>query len=170
MRAIRDLTGIVTLASTKVGTVYEVNTTTYHFVARGGTRTPNNLERKVKPKMARFVWIRKFSLSARACPLNLSILFLFLLGHVVGETETHCGKESRHWLFSGLIQRFSEWYLKIPLCFILPHFPNLYQRNRSERLSPHLTTLSVFRQRIRKLDLVSLMADAHCSNCILCRT
>ena len=29
--------------------------------------------------------------------------------------------------------------------------------------------LSVFRQRIRKLGLNSLLADFHCSNCTLCR-
>ena len=30
--------------------------------------------------------------------------------------------------------------------------------------------LPVFRQRIRKLDFNSLLADSHCSNCTLCRT
>ena len=33
-----------------------------------------------------------------------------------------------------------------------------------------LPALSVFRQRIRKLDLNSVLADAYCSDCILCRT
>jgi len=31
-----------------------------------------------------------------------------------------------------------------------------------------LPSLSVFRQRIRKFDLNSLLADTHCSDCILC--
>ena len=33
-----------------------------------------------------------------------------------------------------------------------------------------LPSLSVFRQRIRKFDLNSLLADTHCSDCILCQT
>ena len=33
-----------------------------------------------------------------------------------------------------------------------------------------LPSLTVFRQRIRKFDLNSLLADTHCSECILCRT
>ena len=33
-----------------------------------------------------------------------------------------------------------------------------------------LPALSVFRQCIRKFDLNSLLADAHCSDCILCHT
>jgi len=34
----------------------------------------------------------------------------------------------------------------------------------------NLPALSVFRQHIRKFDLNSLLANAHCSDCILCRT
>jgi len=34
----------------------------------------------------------------------------------------------------------------------------------------HLPALSVFRQHIRKFDLNFLLADVHCSDCILCRT
>ena len=33
-----------------------------------------------------------------------------------------------------------------------------------------LPSVSVFRQRIRKPDLNSLLAETHCSDCILCRT
>ena len=33
-----------------------------------------------------------------------------------------------------------------------------------------LPTLSMFRQRIRKLDLNFLLADDHCVNCIPCNT
>ena len=33
-----------------------------------------------------------------------------------------------------------------------------------------ISALSQFRQHIRKLDLNSLLADTHCSDCILCRT
>ena len=33
-----------------------------------------------------------------------------------------------------------------------------------------LPSLSLFRQRIRKFHLNSLLADTHCSDCILCRT
>jgi len=56
-------------------------------------------------------------------------------------------------------------YGKHSIRYIGPKLWSLLSKNITDH-----PALSVFRQRIRKLDLNSLQADAHCSNCILRRT
>ena len=54
---------------------------------------------------------------------------------------------------------------KHSITYISPNLWSLIPKNIGD-----LPALSVFRQRIRKFDLNSLLADPHCSECILCRT
>ena len=54
---------------------------------------------------------------------------------------------------------------KHSITYISPNLWSLIPKNIGDLLA-----LSVFRQRIGKLDLNSLLADPHCSECILCRT
>ena len=56
-------------------------------------------------------------------------------------------------------------YGKHSIRYIGPKLWSLLPKNIRD-----LPSLTVFRQRIRKFDLNSLLADTHCSECILCRT